>query len=212
MATYNEGTTECPECRGHRTGAEEHCRVSVWRPTAMPSTLSASDDAALFRRLLHRVGAGAALVLGNDAQRNGRGRQSWRMPHGDHPDAGRSARIDAIALVSNARHCRLRNVRLPRCQRRREGRDDQMACSDGRSLIGGRWKQLPSQCGKDESDIRASSYPTYNLIRLPRRTMSRSEVKKRGMAISCEVERAPPNTNPRSASPRKYSSKKRAMA
>ena len=92
-------------------------------------------DAALLRRVLHRVRAGAPLVLGDDAQQDPRGGPDGGCAHGHRPDVRGSPGTHAVALVADARDLRLCDGLVPRRERRREGRDDQMARSCGGRLM-----------------------------------------------------------------------------
>ena len=91
-------------------------------------------DAALLCRILHRVGAGAPLVLGDDAQQNACGCPRGGYARGYCPDVRWSPGTHDIALVADACDFRLCDGLVPCRQRRREGRDDQMVRSSGGSL------------------------------------------------------------------------------
>ena len=71
-------------------------------------------DAALLCRVLHRVRAGASLVLGDDAQQDPYGGPRGGCAHGHRPDTRRSSGTHAIALVADARDIRLCHGRVPR--------------------------------------------------------------------------------------------------
>ena len=86
-------------------------------------------DAALLCRVLHRVRAGAPLVLDDDAQQDPRGGPHGGYVHRHRPDVRRPPGTHAIALVADARDFRLCDGLVPCRERRREGRDDQMAHS-----------------------------------------------------------------------------------
>ena len=90
-------------------------------------------DAALLRRVLRRVRAGAPLVLGDAAQQDLHVGPRGGCAHGHRPDVRGSSGTHAFALVADARDFRLCDGLVPGRERRREGRDDQMArCEHGR--------------------------------------------------------------------------------
>ena len=93
------------------------------------------SDAALLCRVLHRVRAGAPLVLGDDAQQDPRGGPHGGCAHRHRPDVRGSPGPHAVALVADARDFRLCDGLVPRRERRREGRDDQMNNKRGQLLI-----------------------------------------------------------------------------
>ena len=108
-----------------RFGDQRQCPLRVQLPYA-----------ALLCRILHRVGAGAPPVLGDDAEQNACGRPRGGYARGYCPDHRRSPGTHAIALVADARDFRLRDGLVPCRQRRCEGRDDQMVRSCGGGIEG----------------------------------------------------------------------------
>ena len=86
-------------------------------------------DAALLRRVLHRIRTGAPLVLGDDAQQGCCDCRRGGSARRNHPDARGYSRARAIALVADIHDFRLCDDLMPGRQRCREGRDDQTARS-----------------------------------------------------------------------------------
>ncbi len=121
-AGYRDGRGDAPplvdRLVAFRVGNQRQCPLHVQFP-----------DAALLCRILHRVRAGAPMVLGDDAQQDPHGRPHGGCAHGHRPDVRGSSGTHAIALVADARDICLCHGRVPRRERRREGRDDQMARS-----------------------------------------------------------------------------------
>ena len=83
--------------------------------------------AALLCRILRRVRARAQLVLGDAAQQDLPVSPGCGCHHGHGPDARGSPWTHAFALVADARDICLCHGLVPGSERRREGRDDQMA-------------------------------------------------------------------------------------
>ena len=74
-------------------------------------------------------------VLVDDAQQDPDGCPHGGYAHGHHPDARGSSGTHAIAVVADARDLRLCHGLVPGRERRREGRDDQVACTHSHRVV-----------------------------------------------------------------------------
>ena len=106
-----------------RFGDERQCPLHIQLP-----------DYALLRRILHRVRARATVVLGDDAEQDTHGGARSGCARGNSPDIRGSPGPHAIAVVADARDFGLCDGRVPRRERRHQGRHDQMARSFGGGL------------------------------------------------------------------------------
>ncbi len=103
------------------------------RPRALHLQL---PDPALLRRLLYCVGAGAAMVLGDDAEQDPDRGIDARRVHRHRPDIRRAARPHAVAVVAVSRNPGLRDGGVLGRERRHQGCHDQMVCSFGGRRLG----------------------------------------------------------------------------
>src|SRR5579872_4766868 len=126
------GAWDCDGCRDAFPVVDRLDEIRIGDEQQCPLHLQLSF-AALFCRILRRVRARAPLVLGDPAEQDLSVGPCRRCHHRHPPDVCGTQRPHAVAVVADAGGVCLCDGYMPGFERRREGRDDQMARSERRT-------------------------------------------------------------------------------